>query len=119
MIIYFVAFKLGPIWFSTRMPAFFQSSKHFSYVLSGMAFSSFHEFCFITSIKSKWVSRNDHLSFGNSKKPHEIISGEYGGWLIVFAAFLALNWVKTVADSPRIVLPQICLFLTNYSIETP
>ena len=62
-----------------------------------MVFSSLHEFCFMASIESKRLHRNDNFSFGSIKKSHDARPDEYGSWSIVFVAFLALNSVTTVA----------------------
>ena len=43
-----------------------------------MAFSSFSEFLFMSSIDSWRVSRSGYLSFGNRKKSQGTESGEYG-----------------------------------------
>ena len=56
-----------------------QSLKHFLQVLSGMSFSSFHEFCLMASMESKRVPRSGNFSFRNRKKSHVARSDEYGG----------------------------------------
>ena len=64
----FVAFIVGLVWCDTRLPRIIQSSKNFLYALSGMAFNSFCEFCFIPSINSKLLPRSDNFSLRNWKK---------------------------------------------------
>ena len=58
-----------------------------------MAFSSFSEFLFMTSIDSWRVPHSGYLNFVNRKKSQEVRSGEYGGWAMTFVSRLAKNSV--------------------------
>lgn len=53
-----------------------------------MAFSSFSEFSFMTSVDRKRLPRSGNFTFGNRKKSHEAISGEYGAWSMTWVEFL-------------------------------
>ena len=61
----------------------FQSSKHFSNSIFGMAFSSFSDTLLMSSMAVKRWPFKVLLIFGNRKKSHGAMSGEYGGWGIV------------------------------------
>ena len=58
-----------------------------------MAFSSFSEFLFMSSIDSWRVSRSRYLSFGNRKKSQGAKYGAYGSWVMTFVLCLAKNSV--------------------------
>ena len=62
---------------------FFQSSKHFSYSIFGIAFSSFGDALLMSSMAVKRRLLTVLLIFGNRKKSHAAMSGEYRGWGIV------------------------------------
>ena len=70
---------------------FFQSSKYFSNSIFGIAFSSFSDALLMSSMAVKWQSFKVLFSFGNRKKSHRAMSGEYGGWRIVTVLLLAKN----------------------------
>ena len=62
---------------------FFQSSKHFSNSIFGIAFSSFSDTLLMSSMAVKQRPFKVLFIFGNRKKSHGAMSGEYGGWGIV------------------------------------
>ena len=70
---------------------FFQSSKHFSNSIFGIAFSSFSDALLMSSMAVKRRPFKVLLIFGNRKKSHGAMSGEYVGWGIVTVLFLAKN----------------------------
>ena len=59
---------------------FFQSSKHISNSIFGIAFSSFSDALLMSSMDVKGRPFKVHFIFGNKKKSHGAMSGEYGGW---------------------------------------
>jgi len=70
---------------------FFQSSKHFSSSIFGIAFSSFSDALLMSSMLVKRRPFKILFIFGNRKKSHGAMSGKYGGWGIVTVLFLAKN----------------------------
>ena len=70
---------------------FFQSSKHFSNSIFGIAFSSFSDALLMSSMLVKRRPFKVLFSFGNRKTLHGAMSGEYGGWGIVTVLFSAKN----------------------------
>ena len=67
---YFSVFKVGPIDATRICQHCFQSSKYFLKPLSGMGFSSFHEFCFMATIESKQVPRAT-ISVSRTERSHK------------------------------------------------
>ena len=63
---------------------FFQSSIHFSNSIFGIAFSSFSDALLMSPMAVKRRPFKVLFIFGNRKKSHRAVSGEYGGWGIVF-----------------------------------
>ena len=70
---------------------FFQSSKHFSNSIFGIAFSSFSDALLMSSMAVKRRPFKVLFIFENRKKSRGTMSGEYGGWGIVTVLFLAKN----------------------------
>ena len=78
---------------------FFQSSKHLSHSIFGIAFNSFSNARLMSSMAVKRRHFKALLIFGNRKQSHThthththtAMSGEYGGWGIVAVLFLPKN----------------------------
>ena len=68
---------------------FFQSLKHFSNSIFGVAFSSFSDALLMSSMAVKRRPFKVYFIFGNRKKSHGAMSGEYGGWGIVSDSWAA------------------------------
>lgn len=65
---------------------------HFSLTDCGMGFNFFSQFPLMASIDSKSLHRSGNFTFGNRKKSHRAVSGEYGTWKLRFFAF----WSQTL-----------------------
>ena len=83
--------KQSPLDIMHLCQRFFQSSKHFWNSIFGIAFSSFSDALLMSSMAVKRRPFKVLLIFGNRKKSHGAMSGEYGGWGIVTIFFLAKN----------------------------
>jgi len=83
-----ITFKVLPVRHNAFVPTFFQSSKQSEKFFSGMAFNTFFDSAFTSSIESKRYPQSGLLSLLNSQKSHGAKSGEYGNCRTIWVEFL-------------------------------
>jgi len=92
-----IAFKVLPVRHNALMPMFFPILETVREVFIRMAFNTFFDSAFISSIESKRYLRSGLLSLLNSQKSHGAKSGEYGGCGTIWVEFLAKCFRRTNA----------------------
>jgi len=90
-----IAFKVLPVRHNALMPMFFAILETVRKVFIRMAFNTFFDSAFISSIESKRYPRSGFLSLLNSQKSHGAKSGEYGGCGTIWVEFLAKCFRRT------------------------